>query len=97
MVLVFVARDYLTWYSRTVVHRTLISSDLLEANLTNQKWIVIDCRFDLSDTTSGEQSYKEHHIFQVLQLVVMVDIPYLRSRSWKLLLGNLGLITKRKL
>jgi len=44
------------------VHRTLISSDLLEANLTNQKWVIIDCRFDLSDTISGEQSYKEHHI-----------------------------------
>ena len=44
------------------MHRTLISSDLLEANLTNQTWVIIDCRFDLSDTTSGEQSYKENHI-----------------------------------
>ena len=44
------------------MHRTLISSDLLAANLTNQAWVIIDCRFDLSDTTSGEQSYKENHI-----------------------------------
>ena len=44
------------------MHRTLISSDLLVTNLTNQTWVIIDCRFDLSDTTSGEQSYKENHI-----------------------------------
>ena len=41
---------------------TVISGDRLVQHLTDPNWIVIDCRFVLSDPAAGERSYQQSHI-----------------------------------
>ena len=41
---------------------TVISGDRLVQHLTDPNWIVIDCRFVLSDPAAGERSYHQGHI-----------------------------------
>lgn len=41
---------------------TLISPDELSPHLTDEGWVIVDCRFDLADTARGEQHYLEAHI-----------------------------------
>jgi thiosulfate/3-mercaptopyruvate sulfurtransferase len=43
-----------------VPHTTLVSTDLLAAHL--DKWVVIDCRYDLSDEAWGLVQYRAGHI-----------------------------------
>ena len=44
------------------IYRTLVSSELLVNQLTDPHWIVVDCRFSLSDVGAGRQSYLTAHI-----------------------------------
>jgi thiosulfate/3-mercaptopyruvate sulfurtransferase len=41
---------------------TLIAADALAAQLTNPKWLVVDCRFDLTQPPAGEAAYRAGHI-----------------------------------
>ncbi|MGQ0732763.1 MAG: sulfurtransferase [Acidobacteriota bacterium] len=41
---------------------TLIDPSALAVRLTDDAWVTIDCRFDLSDPAMGEQRYLEAHI-----------------------------------
>ncbi len=41
---------------------TLIDSTTLANNLSDPNWVIIDCRFDLSDYELGERQYAEAHI-----------------------------------
>lgn len=41
---------------------TLISSDQLEPLLSDRSLLVVDCRFDLNDTASGEAAYADAHV-----------------------------------
>ena len=41
---------------------TLISASDLAANITRHDWLVVDCRFDLADTASGEREFLSGHI-----------------------------------
>ena len=41
---------------------TLISTDDLALQLESPDWAVIDCRFDLTDTTAGERQYRDSHV-----------------------------------
>lgn len=41
---------------------TLISSDSLIQSLADPNWVVIDCRFVLSDPAAGERAYRQGHI-----------------------------------
>jgi thiosulfate/3-mercaptopyruvate sulfurtransferase len=41
---------------------TIISQVELERNLQDPKWVIIDCRFSLSDTELGAKSYRHSHI-----------------------------------
>ena len=42
--------------------KTLIDPSSLAAHLKDPSWVVIDCRFDLTDPEKGEISYREGHI-----------------------------------
>lgn len=42
--------------------KTLIAPAELAPHLASEDWVVIDCRFDLSDPPKGEQLYLESHI-----------------------------------
>ena len=44
------------------MHRTLIDPATLLPHLSDPSWIVVDCRFDLTDPDKGEQQYREAHI-----------------------------------
>lgn len=41
---------------------TLISPTDLAPHIADEHWVVVDCRFDLTDPAKGEQQYLESHI-----------------------------------
>lgn len=43
-------------------YSTIIAAELVAENLGNPDWAIIDCRFDLFDTSAGERSYLSGHI-----------------------------------
>ncbi len=45
-----------------MAYTTLIDLNTLHTHLDDHDWIVIDCRFNLTDTTAGQQAYRESHI-----------------------------------
>lgn len=45
-----------------MAHTVLISTTELEAHLHNPLWAVVDCRFDLNNTSWGETAYQAGHI-----------------------------------
>lgn len=44
------------------IYRTLVSSQLLVNQLTDPHWVVVDCRFSLSDVGAGRRHYLAGHI-----------------------------------
>ena len=44
------------------MHTTLIDPSSLAPHLADQDWVVVDCRFDLTDPAKGEQLYLDAHI-----------------------------------
>lgn len=44
------------------MHRTLISSDIVSAHLSNPDWVIIDCRSSLADLDYGRRVYAESHL-----------------------------------
>ena len=42
--------------------KTLIEPAALADRLSDDRWVVVDCRFDLADPQKGEQLYRESHI-----------------------------------
>jgi len=45
-----------------LIYATLIPPAVLLPSLTQPDWVVVDCRFSLSDTTAGRRAYLESHI-----------------------------------
>jgi len=43
-------------------YTTLIDTAVLAANLGDPSFAIVDCRFDLKDTSAGERAYAEAHI-----------------------------------
>ena len=43
-------------------HRTIVPTDLLAAHLGDPSWVVVDCRFDLSNPDAGARAYEDAHI-----------------------------------
>ncbi len=41
---------------------TLISTNELDENLHRQDWVIVDCRFELSDPDRGQEEYRQLHI-----------------------------------
>ena len=44
------------------MHSTLISSGDLKSHLDDPDWLVVDCRYDLTDPAAGNAAYLEAHI-----------------------------------
>jgi thiosulfate/3-mercaptopyruvate sulfurtransferase len=44
------------------MHTTLIAPAALAPHVSDPEWVVVDCRFDLTDATKGEQQYLDGHI-----------------------------------
>jgi thiosulfate/3-mercaptopyruvate sulfurtransferase len=44
------------------MHKTLIDPSTLAQHLDDLTWVIVDCRFDLTDPEKGEQQYREAHI-----------------------------------
>jgi len=43
-------------------YRTLVSTKILNQHINNPDWVVIDCRFSLTDSESGAKAYRMGHI-----------------------------------
>lgn len=43
-------------------HTTVVNYPIVVDNLVNPDWAIIDCRFDLFDTSAGERNYRNAHI-----------------------------------
>lgn len=44
------------------MYTTLISPAELQQNYQARSWVIVDCRFDLRDTTAGRRAYESGHI-----------------------------------
>src|SRR5262245_32892782 len=42
--------------------KTLISTDVLAAHLSDPAFVIVDCRYELDDETWGEREHRTHHI-----------------------------------
>lgn len=40
----------------------IIDADDLAASMDDERWVLVDCRFDLADTSAGETRYREGHL-----------------------------------
>jgi thiosulfate/3-mercaptopyruvate sulfurtransferase len=45
-----------------MTYTTLVPTDILNQQLNNPNWIIIDCRFSLADTEAGARAYRHGHI-----------------------------------
>ncbi len=46
----------------TYMHTTLVSTEQLALHLTDPDWVVVDCRFTLTETEAGRKAYVQSHI-----------------------------------
>lgn len=44
------------------MYTTLVNVDTLAAHLTDSQWLIVDCRFDLTQPAAGEAAYHAGHI-----------------------------------
>lgn len=44
------------------MHTKLVTADQLAAHLTDERWVVIDCRFNLAEPEAGQRAYTQGHI-----------------------------------
>ena len=44
------------------MHKTLVSTETLARHLDNPKWVVFDCRFDVTRPEVGREGYLKNHI-----------------------------------
>jgi 3-mercaptopyruvate sulfurtransferase SseA len=44
------------------MHKTLIDPSTLAPHVGDSSWVIVDCRFDLTDPDKGEHLYREAHI-----------------------------------
>ncbi|MCB0631654.1 MAG: sulfurtransferase [Saprospiraceae bacterium] len=44
------------------MYTTLISAKALQEHLSDKNCLIVDCRFDLNDTSAGRRAYEEAHI-----------------------------------
>ncbi|MDD5463189.1 MAG: sulfurtransferase [Methylococcales bacterium] len=45
-----------------MIYTTLVSVATLQQNLNNPDWVIVDCRFSLSDAETGAYAYRHGHI-----------------------------------
>jgi thiosulfate/3-mercaptopyruvate sulfurtransferase len=56
------------------MYQTIISAEELSAKLKEQDWVVIDCRYDLADMSSGYRSYLDEHIVGAIYADIHNDL-----------------------
>ena len=56
------------------MYQTIISVDELSKQKDRSDWIVVDCRYDLADLSSGYQSYLQSHIVGAIYADVLNDL-----------------------
>ena len=44
------------------MHKTLVSPSTLAQHVNDPSWVIVDCRFDLTDAANGETLYRAGHI-----------------------------------
>ena len=44
------------------MHTTLIQAAELQPRVTDPTWLIVDCRFDLTDPAAGEAAYRHSHL-----------------------------------
>jgi thiosulfate/3-mercaptopyruvate sulfurtransferase len=44
------------------MHKTIVTSDVLAAHLDDPLWVIVDCRYDLSNEAWGEEQHRQAHI-----------------------------------
>jgi len=44
------------------MHTTLVSAATLAQHLSDSRWLIVDCRFDLAQPAAGEAAYRAGHI-----------------------------------
>jgi thiosulfate/3-mercaptopyruvate sulfurtransferase len=49
-------------YKFAVAHTTLVTADELVAHVNDPAWAIVDCRYDLSNATWGQEQYDASHI-----------------------------------
>lgn len=45
-----------------MTYTTLVSAATLQQNLNNPNWVIVDCRFSLSDAEAGAYAYRHGHL-----------------------------------
>jgi len=45
-----------------MTYSTVLKADTLAAHLEDPEWVILDCRFNLDDTSAGQASYLQAHI-----------------------------------
>lgn len=45
-----------------MAYTTLVSAATLQQNINNPNWVIVDCRFSLSDAEAGAYAYRHGHI-----------------------------------
>ena len=45
-----------------MTYRTLVNATTLNENIKNPNWIIIDCRFSLTDSDAGSYAYRHDHL-----------------------------------
>lgn len=43
-------------------HTTVVSTEILAEHLNDQNWVIVDCRFTLTDTEAGRRAYAAGHL-----------------------------------
>lgn len=64
-----------------MIYSALISCSDLARNLSNQNWVIVDCRFDLSNPDFGRQEYLKSHLPSAVYAHLEEDLcgPVLRG------------------
>ncbi len=45
-----------------MVHSTLVSTEEVGSHLSDPSWVIVDCRYNLTDERWGEERYRDSHI-----------------------------------
>ncbi len=56
------------------MYQTIIGVDELSTNIDRRDWIVVDCRYDLAEPSSGYQYYLESHIVGAVYADLTTDL-----------------------
>jgi len=79
-----------------MIYSTLITPSELSTQLDNPNWVIIDCRFDLTDTEKGRTAYLENHIPTAIYAHLDDDLsgPIIKGKSSRHPLPEIEILTQ---